>query len=145
LGDGLIGFSKRTGFFDDVYCEALFRNLQLVYAKLLSFRAAGYSSLQIDKQGPYIQIDNKNSNENTNSFSINITFEGVIKQIEDMTSLTAKETDEIIGKINELESLINNGENKKRKWDKIKPFLLWVADKSVDVGIVLLPLLLKIN
>ena len=31
------------------------------------------------------------------------------------------------------------------KWEKVKPVLTWLADKSCDVGIALLPLLLKIG
>ena len=114
----------KNGMFMYAVVKRNYFNLQLMLAKLLSFQAAEYPSLQINKQGPYIQIDNKNSNENANSFSIDITFKDVIKQIENMNSLTGKETDEIINKINELESILNSGESKKRKWDKIKPFLL---------------------
>ena len=44
----------------------------------------------------------------------------------------------------ELEEIINGKEKKKTKWEKTKSFLIWLADKSFDVGMALLPLLLKI-
>lgn len=61
-----------------------------------------------------------------------------------MTSLTDNETKEILDKINEIETIINSNEKKKTKWEKAKPVLTWLADKSFDVGVAILPLLLKI-
>lgn len=62
-----------------------------------------------------------------------------------MTSLTDKETEEILAKITELEEIINSKDKKKTKWEKAKAVLVWLADKSLDVGMALLPLLLKIG
>lgn len=81
----------------------------------------------------------------TTNVSLNITFEQVRSQIEDMTSLTDKETTEIMEKIAELEEIINSKDKKKNKWEKAKSVLVWLADKSFDVGMAMLPLLLKIQ
>ena len=62
-----------------------------------------------------------------------------------MPALSTAETEEILQKIDELQTIIHSGDSKKSKWAKIKPFLTWLADKSVDVGITLLPLILKIQ
>lgn len=83
-------------------------------------------------------------NVNT-SINLNITFEQVRSQIEDMTSLTDKETEEILTKISALEEIIGSKEKKKIKWKKAKSILAWLADKSFDVAMTILPLLLKIN
>ena len=61
-----------------------------------------------------------------------------------MTSLTNEETEEILAKISEIEEVVKSNDKKKTKWEKIKPVLGWLTDKSCDVGIALLPLLLKI-
>ena len=42
-------------------------------------------------------------------------------------------------------AIVELKEPKKTKWQKIKPILTWLADKSVDVGIALLPLIMKIG
>lgn len=66
------------------------------------------------------------------------------EKIEDMTSLTNEETEEVLAKISEIEEVVKSNDKKKTKWEKIKPVLVWLADKSLDIGTALLPLLLKI-
>lgn len=80
----------------------------------------------------------------TTSVNLNVTFEQVRSQIEDMTSLTYEQTKEILDKVAEIETAVNSIGTKKSKWEKIKPVLTWLADKSFDVAMTLLPLLLKI-
>ncbi len=53
--------------------------------------------------------------------------------------------EEIISKIDLLESIIKSKDKKSDKWRKVKEIGKWVFDKSVDVGIALLPLFLKIG
>ena len=62
-----------------------------------------------------------------------------------MTSLTDEDTEEILKRLEELEKVVNSGESKKSKWEKAKPVLKWLADKSFDIGKVILPLFLKIQ
>ena len=78
------------------------------------------------------------------STSINtITFEDVRKQIENMSALPNKEIDEILSKVDELEKIITSKDRKSKKWENAKNIIQWIADKGVDVGIALLPLLLQ--
>lgn len=81
----------------------------------------------------------------TTSVNLNVTFEQVRSQIEDMTSLTDEQTEEILNKISEIEATVNSIGTKKSKWEKIKPVLTWLADKSFDVAMKILPLILKVN
>lgn len=85
------------------------------------------------------------TNSNENNVNINISFEDARQKIEAMTGLSDAETQDALEKVNFIEKVIESKESKKSKWQKLKPILLWVADKSVDIGIALLPLLLKIN
>ena len=62
-----------------------------------------------------------------------------------MTGLSDAETEETLAKIDEIKAIVELKEPKKSKWQKIKPILAWLADKSVDVGIALLSLILKIG
>ena len=62
-----------------------------------------------------------------------------------MSALKETEIHEILGKIDELEAIVNSTERKTKKWENAKEIIKWAADKSVDVGIALLPLIMKIG
>ena len=111
-------------------------NLKLVKSKLETFR---FQANAINL--PQLPTTQVNVNNNIN---ISITFEEVREKIEDMTSLTNEETEEVLAKISEIEEVVKSNDKKKTKWEKIKPVLVWLADKSCDVGTALLPLLLNI-
>ena len=118
------------------YPDYVIENLEMVKSKLLTYRfeanaIAGQIPKVSEKQSGIIVTVNNNVN-------INITFEEVREKIEDMTSLTDNETKEILDKINEIETIINSNEKKKTKWEKAKPVLTWLADKSFDVGVAIL-------
>lgn len=82
-----------------------------------------------------------NNNTNSNNINIKIDFQSLIKQIDEMESLTENETKEAISKIKEIETIYNSKESKKKKWEKIKGILIWLADKSVDLAIAYLPII----
>ena len=62
-----------------------------------------------------------------------------------MPGLTAKETEEIIERINELEKISKENISKKKKWEKVKPILTFALDKSVDVAITIMSLILQMK
>lgn len=143
LSDGLYNYIQSCGFYDDVSGESLFHNLEQVYNKMLSFKALGYPSLQnsIPQSAPMVQIMNTNENK----VNINISFSDVRREIEDMSALPDTEIEEIMNKINELEKIVKSPDRKSKKWENAKSIVKWIADKGVDVGIALLPLLLQIK
>ena len=49
------------------------------------------------------------------------------------------------GLIDELEEIVKSSERRSKKWENAKKIIKWIADKGVDVGIALLPLLLQIK
>ena len=51
---------------------------------------------------------------------------------------------DILKKVEELEVIVQSQDRRTKKWENAKEIIKWVADKGVDVGIALLPLLLKI-
>lgn len=82
-----------------------------------------------------------NNNANTNQINIKVDFQALINQINEMESLTEEETKEAISKIKEIEVIHKSKETKKKKWEKVKKILVWLADKSVDLAIAYLPLI----
>lgn len=86
--------------------------------------------------------NNSNSiNTNTNFITNNINFNNAVQDIKTNTSLTEEQTKEALQKLEELKTIYESKDNKKIKWTKVKPIMLWLADKSVDVGIAFLPLI----
>ena len=85
------------------------------------------------------------TNTNENKIDINISFNDVRREIENMSALPDTEIEEILHKIDELEKIVKSSDRKSKKWENAKGVIKWIADKGVDVGIALLPLLLQIK
>lgn len=112
-------------------------NLKMVKSKLEVFRYQGNAVALPEVPATQVNV--------TTNVNVNITFEQVRAKIEDMTSLTDEQTKEALDKVSEIESVVKGEGSKKSKWEKIKPILTWLADKSFDVAVTILPLLLKIQ
>ena len=117
------------------------RNIETMKQKLLLFKAMDYENLYAAKSSGDITFNNSNHIETT----INISFTEAKKQIESMSSLREDEIEEITSKIDEIERIVNSKDRKTKKWENAKEIIKWIAEKGVDVGITLLPLLLQIG
>ena len=142
-GKSMYGYDMDMGFhYEWLGKDSLVHNLTMMKSKI-----EGYS-LGFERQTHRTYAPNNNVSvnvSNTNEVNLSISFDEVRKQIEDMTSLTDEQTKEILDRITEIELAYQEEGNKKSKWEKIKPVLTWLADKSFDVGMALLPLLLKLR
>ena len=141
---GLYEYYEQQEIYEIVSGKTLFFNLGQIYNKMLLFKTLGYPGLlEKTKETPatVFHITNTNENHNVNT----VTFEGVRKQIENMSALPDREIDEILEKVNELEKIVSSKERKSKKWESAKGIIKWIADKGVDVGISLLPLLIQIQ
>ena len=143
-GKSMWCYSKDNGF--DYYLmgqDSLIDNLNQMKPKLEAY-ALGWNASKKSSPSRAAATPNVNVTVN-NEININITFEQAREKVQDMTSLTDEQTQEILDKITELEGIINSKDKKKTKWEKAKSVLVWLADKSFDVGMTLLPLLLKLG
>lgn len=122
--------------------SAVRQNLKIFKEKLELFKAMEYKNCRSDIS-PKVSITNNNTNSNT--IDINISFEQARKNIENMTALPDSEVEEILTKVDELERIVQSKDRKTKKWENAKEIIKWIADKGVDVGIALLPLLLQIQ
>lgn len=116
-------------------------NLETLKQKLILFKAMGYQNKYSNENNSGVVVNNTNQLNAT----FNISFEEVKRQVEDMTSLTESDIIEIHKKIDELEKIVNSSDRKTKKWDNARNIIKWIADKGVDVGIAMLPLLLQIG
>lgn len=149
FGNGLYGYYRKSDFYDeDIDVKSLLTNFKKIQAMLCTFKANDFKNFE-EENNHYPLINNavtsNNTNNNSNLTNINISFEEVRKTIQNMDNLNDNELSEILSKIDEIESIIQSNDTKRNKWNKLKSFLIWLADKGVDVAIAILPLLLKIN
>lgn len=136
FNDGLLDLFYDS---DGIYCK---RNLETMRQKFLLFQAMGYeNSFSDDAEKQGLTINNTNSL----GVSIAISFSVVKEQVENMTALKEEEVQEVLEKIDELETIVKSNERKTKKWERAKEIIKWIADKSVDVGIAMLPLIMKIG
>ena len=118
------------------------QNLETMRQKLVLFQAMGYENKYADRAGDGGVVIN---NSNRMDVNFNLSFPEARERVENMTSLNEAEIQEILQRIDELENIINSDDRKTKKWERAKDILKWVADKGVDVGVTLLPLILKIG
>lgn len=119
------------------YPDEVAENLKFIKAKLETFQYQMNAASLPELPATQVNV--------TTNVGINIAFDEVRSQVEEMSSLTDEQTQEVLDKINEIEEAVKSTGSKKTKWEKVKPILKWLADKSCDVGIALLPLILKIQ
>ena len=96
------------------------------------------------KESINVNINNTNKNENNNTNIIS-SFQEAKSRIEQMSALQDDEIEEILAKITELESIISSEERKSKKWEKAKSILAWIANRSFDVAMTMLPLFMKLS
>ena len=110
----------------------------IIEEKLIMFKAMGYENLNYASEHSLVV-------NNTINNSVAITFDSVKSQIENMGALNQAEINEVINRISELEKIVTSSDKRTQKWENAKSIIRWIADKGVDVGIALLPLLLQIK
>ncbi|MBP3300151.1 MAG: hypothetical protein J6M34_01450 [Clostridia bacterium] len=142
-GKSMYVYGEDLGFnYEWLNKDSLIHNLTLMRSRIEGY----FLGFERRSNRTYAPNNNVNVNvSNTNEVNVSISFEDVRKQIEDMTSLTDAQTKEALDKVSEIESVVNGTDSKKTKWEKIKPILTWLADKSFDVAMTLLPLLLQVQ
>jgi ribosome-binding factor A len=143
-GKSMWGYGAELGFaYDMLGIDSLKENLTMMKPKLEAFIHGWNTTKQSSRYTP-ISAPDVNVTVN-NNVTVNVTFEQVRAKIEYMTSLTDEQTREALEKVSEIESVVKGEGSKKSKWEKIKPILVWLADKSFDVAMTILPLLLQVQ
>lgn len=141
------GWSDDLGFTYELIGESgISENLENMIGKLEGYKQdLDLRAYEIfngkSSSGVKIYNNNKNSNSNTNTITNTVNFNAVLQNIKDNESLTEEQTKEALQKLEELKTIYKSKDGKKTKWAKVKPIMIWLADKSVDVGIAFLPLI----
>lgn len=141
------GWSDDVGFAYGLIGESgISENLENMIGKLEGYKQdldlRAYEIFNgTSSSGVKIYNNNKNSNSNINIITNTVNFNAVLQNIKDNESLTEEQTKEALQKLEELKTIHKSKDSKKTKWAKVKPIMIWLADKSVDVGIAFLPLI----
>ena len=134
------GWSDDLGFAYELIGESgISENLENMIGKLEGYKQdLDLRAYEIfngkSSSGVKIYNNNKNSNSNTNTITNTVNFNAVLQNIKDNESLTEEQTKEALQKLEELKTIYKSKDSKKTKWAKVKPIMIWLADKSVDVS-----------
>lgn len=141
------GWSDDLGFAYELIGESgISENLENMIGKLEGYKQdLDLRAYEIfngkSSRGVKIYNNNKNSNNNTNTITNTVDFNAVLHNIKDNESLTEEQTKEALQKLEELKTIYESKDSKKTKWSRVKLIMIWLADKSVDIGIAFLPLI----
>lgn len=137
---GMYAFHPEHGFiYDNLDIESMRDNLRIMKPKLLAYKN-GLNVLYSDAT----ERTDVNVVVNTH-INLEISFNEARQKIEDMPGLTFDETEDIKRRINELQEIANEKTTNKRKWERIKPILVFALDKGVDVAITIMSLILQMK
>ena len=77
--------------------------------------------------------------------SYQYTFPEVRKIISEDETRSVFERNDLMDRIDQIETICRSLESKKHKWDQLRPYVVWLAGKDVKTAMLLLPLLQSIN
>jgi len=115
--------------------ETLEHNLNMMKAKLESYMFT-FNVEDSNKTTPS-KITNIYNNQN------NVYFEQVTQYIQH--NYSSPDKNEILGQIDEIKKILKSNDSKDEKWSKLSKIGKWVFDKSVDIGMQLLPMFLGLK
>lgn len=140
-GHSTYGYCDEFGYdYEMMGMDTLIHNL-LVMKAMLEGYLSGLPVISHMAQDNSVNVQVSNNNQ----ISITISYDEARKKIEDMPGLTDADTEEIKTKIDDLESISKEDLSKKKKWEKVKPILLFAIDKGADVAITIMGLILQMK
>lgn len=116
--------------------EALRNNVDMIIKRLEIFKAFGYKSQSL--RDYYLK-------ENVKGYAVDVGFNEARKFLGESTQIGVLEKKEILDKIDEIEEICAAIEPKRAKWDKLRPYVVWASGKDVEIAMLVLSLLQKIN
>ena len=139
------GWRDSYGFhYYSLSCESLRHNLQNMKNKLEGYIQDIVLKPITNTQPSANNINFYNNNKNSiNNYLTNIDFNSIEQKIKECESLTDSETKEILVKLKEMQKIYESDDSRKNKWEKAKKILIWLADKSVEVGIAFLSIIMS--
>lgn len=126
--------------------DELLMDLRLIVRKLDLFERDNCTPTRLyENMSSSINLTTSNVNNNSNNVSIDIAvvFNELKKEVESMGYLPHSEIENIKEKISEIEEICTSNDTRPVKWSKLKSTFEWLTSKGVDIGIKLLPVIVK--
>lgn len=134
------------GLEDTSDVDTIVHNLKIMHGKLEALRDGFVESKNAANQAVNVAVNNSNENHNENNIDINLTFDQARQKLEDMPGLDQPATEELQGKVDDLETISKDqSTSKKKKWEKVKPILQFAIDKGADIAIMFMELVLQMK
>lgn len=119
-------------------------DIEILKRKLELFLSNGCTPTKNYEGKLEINNNNNNKNINTNNINIELIFSEARETIQKDESLSEEEMDEVLKKIDEIESINNLKEPRNKKWFKLKPIMEWIGTKGIVVAAAILNLITSI-
>ena len=103
--------------------------------RLEAFRDNGYSNEGLMEY--YIRKEQKDIDYSADFTSVRISL--------GMANLPAREKEEIMMKLDEMEEICAQVVPRSKKWQSLREYLIWLSGKEADVAMEILPLFFRIN
>ncbi len=116
--------------------NALRENVNILMERIESFRDCGCDNDALREKYYGTPAD---------PFETRMKFCAVRDTIIALDSLLDREKEEINNKIDEIEEICMSVDTKRSKWNKLRPYVVWVAGKNANIAMMILPLFMTIN
>lgn len=117
----------------EVYRE----NVQLMLQRLLEFQENGYTNEGLEE----FRI----RKELGEPVKFEMDFGKIRMELGLMEGISLVDRGEIMERLGEMEEICSLSLTRRKKWDLLRKYVLWVSGKEVEVAMKILPLFLKIN
>ena len=107
-------------------------NLRLIISRLEAFRDNGYKNDGLLKEN--IRGFNIRPYDRTEFDSVRLTMDRCEK-------IGKKEKEEISRKLDEIETVCTSAAEPTEKWNRLRPYVVWLSGKSLNIASYILPLL----
>lgn len=118
--------------------EVCRKNILLLIERMKLFQKNNYSNDGL------LDLYVKQENEK-DIITVEMDFTATKLSISLMEGIPSLEKEEIVRKLGEMEQICNLPLTRKRKWDKLRQYVVWISGKDVKIAMKLLPLFLKIQ
>lgn len=112
-------------------------NVKILLERLYAFQENGYSN-----EG-FGEVLSKTQDDNVGEISFNFT--QVRIDIGMMEGICQVEREDINQKLSEMEEICAMPISMKKKWEKLRGYVVWVSGKKAEIALKLLPLFLKMK
>ena len=118
--------------------EVYRKNISLLVERIKLFQQNGY------KNEGLLELYLKQEKEK-DMIAVETDFTAVRLNIGMMKEISPMEKEEIMEKLAMIEEICSLPLKRKKKWDKLREYIVWISGKDVKIAMKLLPLFLKIR